>query len=332
MGKNKESKNLMNQKSKIKDFQKVKFKVGKKLPKNLNETRATFKAKTLILKQQFKLEKDGPVSHRNLSWKELLAHLGHYNQSVKLDALNSLKEMISNNDDLIRTEFSNLLENLCPLFADREYKVREATIVLFKTLILLPLFKDQNSNLLQPFYGLINVYLSCAMTHIVDTVQYSSLKLLDILIEHMPDLIRIHAYSIFENFIEQISKATLKGNKRTLKNDPYKMTSTQTWRHNVLNRLHKMLMIVNHLSNNDFSLLEQRSKPIQLGEFEKCYFSDQHQHLSKLNQRRFSVKICKKLGAKKDLNDLNDFYEHYFKIITPLLADCWIEAKPENKS
>lgn len=52
-----------------KDFQKVKFKVGKKLPKNLNETRATFKAKTLILKQQFQLDKEGPVSHRNLSWK-----------------------------------------------------------------------------------------------------------------------------------------------------------------------------------------------------------------------------------------------------------------------
>jgi hypothetical protein len=52
-----------------KDFQKVKFKVGKKLPKNTNETRATFKAKTLVLKQQFKLDKEGPVSHRNLSWK-----------------------------------------------------------------------------------------------------------------------------------------------------------------------------------------------------------------------------------------------------------------------
>jgi len=56
-------------KERRKDFQKVKFKVGKKLPKNLNETRATFKAKTLILKKQFTTDKEGPVSHRNLSWK-----------------------------------------------------------------------------------------------------------------------------------------------------------------------------------------------------------------------------------------------------------------------
>jgi pre-rRNA-processing protein IPI1 len=51
------------------DFNKVKFKIGKKLPKNLNETKATFKAKTLILKQQFQTDKTGPVSHRNLTIK-----------------------------------------------------------------------------------------------------------------------------------------------------------------------------------------------------------------------------------------------------------------------
>jgi hypothetical protein len=51
------------------DFKKAKTKVGKKLPKSQNETRATFRSKTLILKQQFQLEKDGPVSHRNQSWK-----------------------------------------------------------------------------------------------------------------------------------------------------------------------------------------------------------------------------------------------------------------------
>ena len=59
------------QASKIKkqELNKVKFKIGRKLPKNLNETRAQFKSKTLVLKQQFQLEKEGPVSHRNLTLK-----------------------------------------------------------------------------------------------------------------------------------------------------------------------------------------------------------------------------------------------------------------------
>lgn len=168
---------------------------------------------------------------------------------MKLDALNSLKEMLLANSELVKSEFINLLENVCPLFTDREYKVREAAMHLFKTLILLPHFRS-SKNILKPFYPLINVHLSCAMTHIMDNIQYSSLKLLDILIEHLPDLVRSHAYTIFENFIEQISKANLKGDKRTLKNDPYKLTSTQTWRHNVLNRLHRMLLIISSLSPN----------------------------------------------------------------------------------
>jgi hypothetical protein len=56
-------------KEKRKDFQKIKFKVGKKLNKNTNETRTNFKAKTLIIKQQFHEEKEGIVSRKNLSWK-----------------------------------------------------------------------------------------------------------------------------------------------------------------------------------------------------------------------------------------------------------------------
>ncbi len=56
-------------KAKKREAVKIKFKVGKKLPKNTNVTKTDLKAKTLVLKQQFQLEKDGPVSHRNLSFK-----------------------------------------------------------------------------------------------------------------------------------------------------------------------------------------------------------------------------------------------------------------------
>lgn len=164
--------------------------------------------------------------------------------------------MILANNELIRLELSNLLENLCPIFSDRDYKVREAAMQLFKTVILLPSLSNKKQ--LEPFYGLINVHLSFSMTHIIENIQYSSLKLLDILIEHIPELIRVHSYNIFENFIDQISKANLKGDKRTLKNDPYKMTSTQTWRHNVLSRLYKMLLIVssNDLAKNKKNIVE----------------------------------------------------------------------------
>lgn len=333
-------------KERRKDFQKVKFKVGKKLPKNLNETRATFKAKTLILKKQFDTEKDGPVSHRNLSWRDLLAHLSHHNQSIKLDAIHSLKEMITSNQDIIKLDLNNFLENICPLFADRDYKVREAGMQLFKTFILLP-DSAQKRNSLEPFYSLLNVHLSCAMTHISETVQYDSLKLLDIMIDSMPELVRTNAYTIFENFIDQISKASLKGNKRTLKNDPYKMTSTQTWRSKVLNRLYKMLQIVSEKSDKtgqanvsmnmfnfdddkEWRILPSKAKSIlvNIDQNRECSIITYPNEYNKIH----SLKICKRLSARKNLTEINEFFEHYFKIIAPLLTDCWIEAKPENKN
>lgn len=37
------------------------------------------------------------------------------------------------------------------------------------------------------------------------------------------------------------------------------------------------------------------------------------------------------MNYKKNLTEIREFFEFYYKIITPLLVDCWLEAKPENK-
>ena len=68
------------------------------------------------------------------------------------------------------------------------------------------LLTNNKINLLKPFYKLINAHLSCAMTHIDENIQYNSLILLDVFIQYLPNLICLHSYNIFENFIEQISK------------------------------------------------------------------------------------------------------------------------------
>ena len=57
---------------------------------------------------------------------------------MKLDAIHSLKEMISANQALIQLDLNNFLESICPLFSDREYQVREATMHLFRAFLLLP--------------------------------------------------------------------------------------------------------------------------------------------------------------------------------------------------
>lgn len=169
--------------------------------------------------------------------------MGHSNQNIRMDALGKLKDEIGKNGgEILKNELSHIIENVCPLFSDKEYKVREASSEIFRSLVLHPLVTPTNS--LEPFYHLISVHLCCAMTHIVEKIQYSSLKLLDILVEHKPDFIRKYAMSIFDNFVEQISKSDLKGTRRILRNDPFKFTSTHSWRKNVLSRLSRMLNIV----------------------------------------------------------------------------------------
>lgn len=169
--------------------------------------------------------------------------MGHSNQNIRMDALGKLKDEIGKNGgEILKNELSHIIENVCPLFSDKEYKVREASSEIFRSLVLHPLVAQNNS--LEPFYHLISVHLCCAMTHIVEKIQYSSLKLLDILVEHKPDFVRKYAMSIFDNFVEQISKSDLKGTRRILRNDPFKFTSTHSWRKNVLSRLSRMLNIV----------------------------------------------------------------------------------------
>lgn len=56
-------------KKKHKDFQKVKLKVGKRLPKADNETRTSFKARTIQVPEQLRGRAEGvePTSHRKLT-------------------------------------------------------------------------------------------------------------------------------------------------------------------------------------------------------------------------------------------------------------------------
>ena len=56
-------------KAKHQDFQKVKLKIGKKLPKGLNETTVNFKSRSILVKNQLKNEglTTEPVTNRKLN-------------------------------------------------------------------------------------------------------------------------------------------------------------------------------------------------------------------------------------------------------------------------
>ncbi len=184
---------------------------------------------------------------------------------------------------MINYELSHILESVCPLFIDLEYKIHKQINEFIKLMINI-LLTNNKINLLKPFYKLINAHLSCAMTHIIENIQYNSLILLDVFIQYLPNLICLHSYNIFENFIGQISKinttTTQNGvnknqqyQRRVLKNDPYKLTPTQSWRSNVLLRLYKILLIVSNSTTGDSAENKgDDGQLIKFNELNECFF------------------------------------------------------------
>jgi pre-rRNA-processing protein IPI1 len=313
------------------DFNKVRFKIGKKLPKNLNETRTNFKAKSLIIKQQFSnnnRKTNEPVSHRNLTLKELFTNLNHHNVNTRLDAITSIRDMCQENKHLVLKELGPLLEHVCLLFNDRDHKIRKVAIQLLGFV----LHSDLDKVLFRPYYNLLNAHLSCSMTHIDENIQNSSLQILDLLIQYLPNLILSHYSQIFEAFIEQISKlSTIKSSsktKRVLKNDPYKLTSTQAWRSNVLSRIYKLIsLLTNEYHPQTSQNTNKREEHIQINDTYQAkiiIYNDNHQNES------FKLQITQ--NTKQFSNDIHLFFKNFVHILGPLLIDCWIEAKPEDSS
>ncbi len=54
-------------KAKYKDFQKVKLKAGKPLPKGLNETKTGFKSKSIQIKEQLKVDTSQATTRKKLN-------------------------------------------------------------------------------------------------------------------------------------------------------------------------------------------------------------------------------------------------------------------------
>ena len=60
--------------------------------------------------------------------------------------------------------------------------------------------------------------------------------------------------------------------------------------------------------------------------------SERDYSLQTISSNFSSVLISKKLNSKKNVTEIKEFFNVYFKILVPLLIDCWVEAKPEKKS
>ena len=175
-----------------------------------------------------------------LLFQELFTQLKHYSASVRHEALNGMKELLTTNTDLIQKHLSDILEKCFELVSDKDTVVRR-TMVKNVLKVVLPSITEKQ---IMPFFPLVSAHLCFAMTHINDAIKVDSLLVLDLLLEHYPRLVISKSNQVLLNFIEQISRLKGDGQSRLLTTNPDSETSGMHWRGKVLTRLQKCLEAV----------------------------------------------------------------------------------------
>lgn len=173
-------------------------------------------------------------------FQDLFSQCRHYSTSVRLEAVNGLKELITTNPELVRSHLSDIVEKSAELLTDKDSVVRQGVVRVFK--LFLPMVSEKQ---MSSFVPLLTAHLCCAMTHIYDDIQVDSLAVLDLLLDNYPRLMIYKSSQVLFNFIEQISRQQGQGQaKRSLSTNPNSATSSVKWRSSVLSRLQKFLVAI----------------------------------------------------------------------------------------
>eukprot|EP00899_Mesostigma_viride_P008025 jgi/Mesvir1/17223/Mv07637-RA.1 len=168
------------------DFKRVKTKVGKKLRKPENATNTEIKSQVIHLPQQTLGEEKGEaVTQRNLTLKELLGQLGHYNPKVRRDALDGLKELLLQHPAVLHTSIGPIIEKTAERMSDPEAGVRASLRTLLQTAVL----PSVPPEVMSPFFPPLLAHVSAALTHMASTVRSDAMLALGTLLDRYPTLL-----------------------------------------------------------------------------------------------------------------------------------------------
>lgn len=328
------------------DFQKVKFKVGKKKLKPDNVTDTKFKTKAIYVPDQLKENGTLPTNNRKLNVKELLTQLHHYNAGVKQGALTGLKDLLAQHSSVIDAHLSSIVTEVAALFTDKDSAVRVAAIRLLR--FLAPKISEEQ---ISPFFPLISAHLSSAMTHIMEGIQEDALKVLDILLDHYPALLTDHSGILLKNFVELISHQKLtkslgKGGKASawmLSVNPDRRVTSQQWHLSVLIRLKKFLSALTQdlkgaEVEDDFEVKEQ-TKPStgsaseiiweQLATKQESIYLYEYSGSQPWMNSQFRLRSLVDSGAGLEGAVASaDSLKNFMQTVLPLMIECWVEACP----
>jgi hypothetical protein len=150
------------------DFQKVKLKVGRKLKRDSNETKAEFKSRKIILKEIHGHTRD-PIT-------ALAHHSEHISHHGKITLLNHFNTALT--ASLVRSLNKPIIDSLSKFIIDHSEQVRAVTYKCIKTCY--NHMKQQHLSTRDLVY-MLKPYLDCAFTHIDRCIAQDCVKFLDYL-------------------------------------------------------------------------------------------------------------------------------------------------------
>ncbi|PNF43613.1 hypothetical protein B7P43_G03110, partial [Cryptotermes secundus] len=316
-----------------KEKSKVKLKTKKTvLTKAQNVTDTSFKVRKIVLKEQLKSAVlNEPQTRRNLSVKELLSRLRHYNSSMQKSSLVGLQELVTqHSEEILGLHLSELIEGTARLILDQENDVRKGALKLLNVVLT-----QVPESRVMPFFNVLLSYLNCGMTHIHVSIQDDSLAMLDTLLEATPLLVSANADTVLCNFLDMIS--SLKpgsSSERTLTMNLNSRFTSVAWRMKVLHQLKGLLSALveykKHQDRKHSGCLAHPSENTACLRDSWTWKEDSELHIPVYNHHYrdtcylpnvFSV------GNSSDESSSEDKHlKKYVKVLIPLLIETWREV------
>ncbi|XP_059159421.1 testis-expressed protein 10 homolog isoform X2 [Physella acuta] len=332
-------------KNRQKDFQKVKLKVGKKLPKGDNVTNLSFKTRQIKLTQRIKVD-DGqkPVTRNKLSLQDLLRQCDHHSSTARVNAVCGLKEMWTThyNELMVCTNvhgYGVILKKLANMLIDNEAVVRHSVINLFK-MMLQKLSANRNdtgcSVLGGNLFTHIHAYMCCAMNHVHEDIKLDALLLFDCLLETFPTLMIQQTGDLLKNLVGLISAPSYLGSKgdsttQKLSLNPDSKLPAMKFRTRVLLRMKRIFQEA--LNDNTKQTLESGSADKTFKQGTWSLFSDNPN--SKNDTSLTTAQAANKFsllffGGSLELDDYitkPSSLKAFLNLSIPVLLQCWKEAR-----
>lgn len=290
---------------------KTKLRQSIKLPKGLNETKATVKSKAITVLNQLRSQdtEEDKKTKKKIGIRDLMSKLNNNGMSTKLEGLEGLQELLKAYPELCEEFLSQLVSSIIPINVHYEGKLRIGARSLIQFIV-----GRVAQNQVVPLSNVITAHLCCGLSHIDTDIQLDSLKLLDIIIESSPLVIIEGHHQILPNCLDQVALKTRPSDQsRSLnKNVNSKVTALQ-WRTEVLQRVLKILKIVEGKT-------QAEDRKIKESPYEKFYFG-----LVKTPTEPLALGDILNYRSSKDSSETFNL-KNFLAGLYELLFQTWCEA------